>query len=153
MNQTPPDESGFQAETDTAAPTASEQHLEEPAFDASDRQPQDQPGLADSGQNQSRDSGITKSQAADDLPTVEDDIAAALGTDLDLSDAVPLEEVPAVSLEEQVASALERASTSLPHLSSASCSLESFKSGTASSGNLAPDLVGSLAGFHGRYTS
>lgn len=134
MSQTLPDESVCQAGgADCETPTASVQHLHEPALDLIGSQPQDQPVLADSNQNQSQDSDRTE-----DLPTVEDDIAAALETDLDLSDAVPLEEVPAVSLEEQVASALERASTSLPHLSSASCSLESFKSGTAYLGNYRP---------------
>ena len=146
MSQTSPDESGCEVGEDTATTTTSAQHLGEPAFDLSEH---DQPGPADS-QNQSQDLDETKSQEAEDLPTVENDIAAALGTDLDLSDAVALEEVPAVSLEEQVASALERASTSLPHLSSASCSLESFKSGTASSGNVCSILVDSLAGFNGK---
>lgn len=129
MSQTLPDESGCQAGAATETTTASAQNHHEPALDPIESQPQDQPVLADSNQNQSREPDTTRSQAAEDLPTVEDDIAA----DLDLSDAVPLEQVPAVSLEEQVASALERASTSLPHLSSASCSLESFRSGAACS--------------------
>ena len=76
--------------------------------------------------------GNETTQAGEQAQTIEQDIEAALATDLDHSDAVTLVVVPAVSLEERVASALEHAALSLPNLESASCSLESFQTGDLS---------------------
>ena len=132
MSQTYSDDTVHPAGTASAASNSPGPLLDE-ALDESLQATQSQPvghqNFLDSDRSQSRVHDKAGIQGQDEQPTVEDDIAAALRTDLDLSDAVPLEEVPAVSLEEQVASALDRASSSLPHLSSASHSLESLKSG------------------------
>ena len=128
MSQTFSDDTADPGGTASAVDTPPNSFLNEgfdESFQATQSQPVGHQTFVDSDHSQSR----VGQQGQDEQPTVEDDIAAALRTDLDLSDAVPLEEVPAISLEEQVASALNRASSSLPHLSSTSHSLESFKSG------------------------